>query len=195
MCEMAESTNETRKSVWQLLGIAALMVIGNSGVHALRFTVGALNFVLECAFYALPILAIPPVLRLHKRARTWGLIFLIPLLLLSLCSLLFQFGDGFFGSLERTELVQTFQLGSSTIQLQRYENGGSVGIHGMNLEQRRIIFPGLYIVRSVDFFDSARDGTLILEGPNSVRVRAKGNYYSNDYEVDKVYSLKPWVYF
>jgi hypothetical protein len=65
----------------------------------------------------------------------------------------------------------------------------------LNLEQRRLIVPGLYMVRSVDFFDSAREGTLSVQGLYRVKVHAKGNYYSNDYEVDKVYYLKPWVYF
>jgi len=51
------------------------------------------------------------------------------------------------------------------------------------------------MVRSVDFFESAHDATLSMEGPYRVRVYAKGNYYSNSFEVDKVYSLKPWVYF
>ena len=51
------------------------------------------------------------------------------------------------------------------------------------------------MVRSVDFFDSAREGTLSVQGLYRVKVHAKGNYYSNDYEVDKVYYLKPWVYF
>ena len=72
--------------------------------------------------------------------------------------------------------------GDSTIELrQRYENGGAVGIHGLNLEQRRLIVPGLYMVRSVDFFDSAHEGTLSEEGPYKVRVIAqKGNYDSNN---------------
>jgi len=151
---------------------------------------------LVCTFYAVPILAIPPVLRLHKRARTWGLVLLAPVLFLSSFLLLFTlFIVGLLGSSERTEPLQTFQLGSSTIELQRYDYGGAVGVHGLNLEQRRLICHGLYVVRSVDFFESAMQGTLSVEGPYRVRVHAKGNYYSNDYEVDRVYSLKPWVYF
>jgi hypothetical protein len=118
------------------------------------------------------------------------LLLLSPLLLLG--TVIF---DGLLGGTERMQPLQTFQQGSSTIQLQRYENGGAVGVHGLNLEQRRLIVPGLYMVRSVDFFDSAKEGALSVEGPYRVRVHAKGSYYNNDYEVDKVYSLKPWVYF
>ena len=120
----------------------------------------------------------------------------VPVLFLSSFLLLFTLiFDGIHGRSERTEPLQTFQMGSSTIQLQRYENGGAVGVRGLNLEQRRLIFPGLYVVRSVDFFDSERQGDLALEGPYRVRVYAEPNHDGNDYEVDKVYSLKPWVYF
>jgi hypothetical protein len=193
---MSDSTSETRKSVRQLLVIAALMVLGYTCVHTLRFTVGALNFIIECTFYAVPILAIPPVLRLQKRARTWGFILLAPLLLLSsfllLGALVF---DGLLGGSEHRDPLQSFQQGSSTIQLQRYENGGAVGVHGLNLEQRRLLCPGLYVVRSVDFFDDAREGTLSVEGLYRVKVLAKGDYYRNDFVVERAYTLKPWVYF
>jgi hypothetical protein len=193
---MTDSTKAVGKSVRQLLVIAALMVIGYICTRTLRFTVDVLNLIFHCVVYAIPLLAIRPVLRLHRRPRIWGLILLSPLLLLSSLYLLGTVVfDGLLGPSELREPLQTFQQGSSTIELQRYENGGSVGVHGLNLEQRRLIVPGLYMVRSVDFFDSAREGTLSVEGPYRVRVHAKGNYDSNDYQVDKVYDLKPWVYF
>jgi hypothetical protein len=193
---MTESTKKTRNSVLQLLFIAALMVICYTSSCTLRFTVAALNFILDCVLYLIPFLAIRPVLRLHHRPRIWGFILLTPLLLLSSFLLLGKVVfEGLLGGTERSESLQTVQLGSSTIQLQRYEYGGAVGVHGLNLEQRRLIVPGLYLVRSVDFFDSAREGTLSVEGLYRVRVHAKGNYYSNNYEVDKVYSMKPWVYY
>jgi hypothetical protein len=196
MCEMPESTEEMGRSVRQLLFSAALMGIGYTCIHALSFTNRAFHLIFACAVYVIPFLAIRPVLRLHGRPRTWGLILLTPLLVLSSFLLLGTVVfDGLLGGSERTKPLQTFQQGSSTIQLQRYENGGAVGVRGLNLEQRRLIVPGLYVVRSVDFFDYAKEGTLSVEAPYRVRVHAKGNYYSNDYQVDKVYFLKPWVYF
>jgi hypothetical protein len=193
---VTDSTESAGKSIRQLLVIAALMVIVYTGTRTLRFTVDVLNVIFDCVVYAIPFLAIRPVLRLHGRPRTWGLRLLTPLLLFSSLYLLGTVVfDGLLGPSERSEPLQTFQQGSSTIQLQRYEYGGSVGVHGLNLEQRRLIVPGLYMVRSVDFFDSARGGTLSVEGPYRVRVHATGNYDSNDYQVDKVYDLKPWVYF
>ncbi len=172
------------------------MVICHTCSHTLRFTVDNLNFIFVCAFYILPFLAIRPVKRLHQWPRILGLILLTPLLLVSSFLLLGTVVfDGLLGPSEISEPLQTFQQGSSTIQLQRYEYGGAVGVHGLNLEQRRLIVRGLYMVRSVDFFDSAKEGTLSVEGPYRVRVQAKGNYDDNDFEIDKVYFLKPWVYF
>jgi hypothetical protein len=196
ICEITESSTQTRRSVRQLLLISALIGIGYACIRTLSFTVGFLNFVFVCAFYATPLLAIRPVLRLQRRPRIWGLVLLSPVLLLSSFLLLGKLVlDGILGGTERIQVLQTFQEGRSTIQLQRYENGGAVGIHGLNLEQRRLIVPGLYVVRSVDFFDDAFEGTLSEEGPYKVRVIAKGSYNSSDHEVDRVYSLKPWVYF
>jgi hypothetical protein len=192
---MAESSMQTRRSVRQLLLIAALIGFGYACICTLSFTVHFLNFIFVCAFYATPLLTIRPVLRLPRKARIWGIVLLSPVLLLSSFLLLFEIADGVLGGGERTEALQTFQEGRSTIQLQKYENGGALGVHGLNLEQRRLIVPGLYMVRSVDFFDDAYEGTLSEEGPYKVRVIAKGSYYSSDYQVDRVYSLKPWVYF
>ena len=91
--------------------------------------------------------------------------------------------------------MQTFQQGESAVELQEYDYGGGVGVHGLNLEQRRLMVPGLYLVRSIDFFSDAREGTLSEDGPYRMRVHARGSYSSDDYEVERVYSLKPWVYF
>jgi len=127
---------------------------------------------------------------LPAAARFYGLILLAPLLCLSACFSAFSIVAGE----PLTEPLGTFQEGNSTVQLQRCEFGGAVGVHGINLEQRRLIAPGLFLVRSVDFFDSAYEATLTTEGPYRVRVHAKGSYSDNNYEVDRVYSLKPWVY-
>jgi hypothetical protein len=193
---MHESTQGTWKSARQVLAIAALWAIGYALVHTLRTTAEAMNWVFVYAWLALPFLAIRPVIRMQRQPKIWGFILLTPVLLVSgfllMGTVVFY---GLLGPSENKEPLQTFQEGSSTIELQRYENGGGVGVHGLNLEQRRFIVPGLYLVRSVGFFDDAREGTLSQVGPFRVKVHAKGSYYSNDYEVDKSYTLKPWVYF
>ena len=196
ICEMAESSTQTRRSVRQLLLTALFIGIEYACIRTLSFTVGFLNFVFVCVFFATPLFAIRPVLRLQRKPKIWGLVLLSPVLLLSSFLLLGKLVfDGILGGRERIEVLQTFQEGRSTIQLQKYENGGAVGIHGLNLEQRRLIVPGLYLVRSIDFFDSAHEGTLSEEGSYKVRVIAKGSYDSSDHQVDRVYSLRPWVYF
>lgn len=193
---MTDSTKQTGKCIRQLLVIAALIVAGYISAKTLRFTTEILNFIFVCALFSIPFLAIRPVLRLPRRPKTIGLILLIPLLSLSSFSLLFMGAcNGPGTSIEHTEPLQVFQQGNYTIRLFRYENGGAVGVRGIVLEQRRPVVSGLYMVRSVAFFDSAHEATLSLEGPGKVRVRARGNYYSNDYEIDRVYTLKPWVYF
>lgn len=65
----------------------------------------------------------------------------------------------------------------------------------MNLEQRRLVVPGLYMVKSIGFFDDAREGRFSVEGPYAVRMHARGNYDSYDYQIDKSFQLKPWIYF
>jgi hypothetical protein len=189
---MIESANETARSLRQLLLIVAFLVLGYFCNRMLQFTSDRLNLIFACAICAIPLLAIRPVLRLHRQLKVWGLMVLTPLLLYSLFSLLVGI---VFGGAERTQTLQTFQQGNSTILLQRYENGGAVGVHGLILEQRRLILPGLYVVKSIDFFDSAKEGTLSVDGLHTVSVYAKGSYDSNSYQVDKIYHLKPWVYF
>jgi hypothetical protein len=193
---MFKSPVQTRRSVWKLLLIAALLAIGYACSRTLRFEAESLNFISACAFYVVPFLAIRPVLRLPRWPRRCGLILLAPLLLLSSFLLLFKLVvNGLLGSTEHTETLQKFQQGSSTIELQRYEYGGAVGVRGLNLEQRRLIVPGLYVVKTVDFFDYAHEGTLSVEEPYTVKVHAKGSYDDSKLEVDRGYSLKPWVYF
>jgi hypothetical protein len=144
----------------------------------------------------MPFLAIRPVLRMSRRARVLGLVLLTPLLLLSSLLLVGKVVfDGILGGSERIEALRTFQEGSSTVELQNYEHGGAVGVRGLILEQRRLILPGLYAVRTIDFFDYAHEGTLSVDGPYRVRVHARGRYGSFDHEVDRAYTLKPWVYF
>lgn len=193
---MKKWSRETVTAVKRLSVMAVLLVIGYRCHGMLRFSAHVLNSIFSYALYALPLLAIRPMLQLPLRPRRWGLALLTPLLLLSsILSLGKFFFEGMLGVTEHTETLQAVQQGSSTIELQRYENGGAVGVHGLNLEQHRLIFPSLYLVKSVDFFDSARDGTLSVEGPYTVRVHARGSYGSNNAQFDRLYHLKPWVYF
>lgn len=189
---MPESTGEVRDSVPKLLILAGIIGIGYACISAFRFSVDALNSIFLYAYFLVPFLAIRPTLRLPQRFKTLGLVLLTPLLVFSSVSLLMRLVGG---RLERSQQLQSFQQGSSTVQLIRFSNGGALGVRGVYVEQRRLAVPELYLVRSIAFFDHAKEASLSVEGPSGVRVRARGNYYENDFVVDKVYSLKPWVYF
>src|SRR6185312_221496 len=191
---MSALTKETSQSVRQLLVLAVIMFLGYFCSGRLRFTIGALNLIFFYAWMLVPFLAIKPALRLHRRPRIVGLIILIPLLCLWSLLLLAAFVLGADGRAEITRPLQAFQVGNSTIELGDYDYGGAVGVHGLNLEQRRLIFPGLYLVKSVDFFENASEATLSVDGPDRVRIHP-GNDLNKDFRYDKVYSLKPWVYF
>jgi hypothetical protein len=192
---MVQFSRETRKSVTQLLTIVALIAISYACIRTLSFKVEVFNFPFVCLFLLIPFLAIGPILRFQRGTRILGMVLLSPLLMISSCFLIATASCNEPWSLARTQPLQSFQLGSSTVELQRYDNGGAIGLHGLNLEQRRLIVPGLFLVRNVDFIESAYDGVLSEEGPYIVRLRAKGSYYDNHSGIDRVYSLKPWVYF
>jgi hypothetical protein len=188
---MTEQGNAVWKAVWQVALVSALAWAELELPRVIRFSSHAANYILLCAPWATPFLALRPVLRLRGRARGWGLGLLIPSLCLSLLILLIAASGG--EALRRP--LQTYESGGSTVELQDYDYGGAVGVHGLNLEQRRPVVSGIFIVRSLDFFDDARAGTLSLGKPNSARVHAEGSYDNPNFVADRTYLIKPWVYF
>jgi hypothetical protein len=63
----------------------------------------------------------------------------------------------------------------------------------VTLEQRMIVLPGLYAVKPLDYFERASEGSLSAAGPDRIELHIpKTNLHQ---EVDRVYSLKPWLYF
>jgi len=74
--------------------------------------------------------------------------------------------------------------------------GGAIGPHGVSLEQRRSILPGIYLVKSLEYFEGAREGTLSWTGPDRVALFIPtSGYYQNQKNIRREYSLKPWLYF
>lgn len=190
MDQQTESKSAVARGLTWLLIVVMILAIGYHCNGMLRFTVPALDSIFGAMLYCVPFLAIRPVQRMPQRARSWAMIVLIPVLLFSSLLLLARVFGG-----EYTRTIQMSQLGNSTIELQDYGYGGAVGVFGLNIEQRRLIVPGLYLVKSVDFFDDAGEGTMSVEGPYVINVHVKGNYYTNDHQIDRTYNLKPWVYF
>jgi len=198
---MSESINHARGSLWQLLVVTALIIVGYACSRSLRFTHQGLNLAFECVFLLSPFVAIRPMLRLPRWPKALGTVLLCPLLAISLLGLLAL------ATCEVPDLVRHHEHDQelSTIQRAHYSvhllweetAGGAVGPHGVGLQQRMLVFPGLYAFKSLDYFEGAHEGSLTVETGDKVRLRIPRGwgYYHQSEAVDRVYSLKPWVYF
>ena len=89
------------------------------------------------------------------------------------------------------------QQGQYSVHLAWVETaGGAVGPHGVSLEQRRTILPGIYAVRDLDYFEGASEGNISFVGPDRVSLYLPIAGYNKDQkDVRRTYSLKPWLYF
>jgi hypothetical protein len=192
---MIEQAKDTSKSVRRLLILIAIMLVGYACIEMFRFAFGLANLIFVCAYLIVPFFAIRPVQRLSQPFKALVSLLLAPVLLLSVVNLSVSILDATLPNLNRIEPLQTIQQGRSSVQIGRYEHGGAVGVSGIYLEQRRPVLPGLYLVRSIAAFGYAHEATLSVEGPYRVRVHAIGSYDDAHLAVDRVYSLKPWVYF
>jgi hypothetical protein len=185
---MVESTDNRRNSVRQLLGVAALMAVGYLCFRTLRFTNGGLNLVFVCAFLLLMFLAIQRLLSLGR----WPRMLTTTLLTATVLLLLMKTACGMPDLMLSRELSVVQQRHCSVHLL--LETGGGWGPHGVGLEQRMFILPGLYVVKYLDYFDGAHDGSLSVEAQDTVRLHVAARENWNP-EINRVYALKPWVYF
>jgi len=192
-----EAADDRRTSVRQLLVLAALIAVGYLCIRALRFTNEGLNLAFVCAFLLIPFFAVRPVLRLRRWPKVLTTILLAPVLALCLLCLLVTVTCDIPAVAKHRELSREL----STVQQEHYSvhllwqetAGGAVGPHGVGLEQRMFIVPGLYVVKHLDYFEGAHEGSLSAEGADKVRLHIpKSNLHQ---EVDQVYSLKRRVYF
>jgi hypothetical protein len=194
---MSDSTDDRRNSVRQLLVVAALITVGYICVRTLRFTHYGLNVAFVCTFFLIPFLAVRPVLRMRRWPRVLTTILLVPVLAVSLFSLLITMTCDVPAAIEHREMsreLSTIRQGRYSVHLLWEETaGGAVGPHGVALQQRMFILPGLYLVKYVDYFEGAHEGSISAEGATKVRLQMPKRDWQQ--EVDKVYSLKPWVYF
>jgi len=189
--------NDSRVAVRRFLQLAALMGLGYLCIRTFRFTNGLLNVLFVCAFLLIPFLAIRPVLQLSRWPKLVITILLCPLLVLSLALLAITVSCDVPAAIEHHELSRELacvRQGSYSVHLLWQETaGGAVGPHGLGLEQRMSIAPGLYLVRHLDYFEGVNQGSLSSEGADEVRLRIpKGEGHQ---AVDNVYSLKRRVYF
>ena len=197
LCEMIEAADESRGAARQLLVVVALIAVGYLCIRILRFTNDGLNLAFVCVFLLLPFLAIKPVLRLHRWPKVLSTILLAPLLALSLVMLLFTAACDIPAALQHRELVRevsSISQGRYSVHLLWEEtSGGAVGPHGVGLEQRMFIVPGLYVVKHLDYFEGARSGSLSAEGNDKVLLHIPEE--TGHAAINRVYSLKRGVYF
>lgn len=194
---MAGQVNEARVAVRHLFLVLAMMGLGYMCIRTLRFTNDLLNLGFVCAFFLIPWFGIRPVLRLRHWTKWVTTILLLPLMVLSLLSLVSMVSCDIPAAIQHrgfSRELASIRQGSYSVHLLWQETaGGALGPHGLSLEQRMPIAPGLYVVRHLDYFEDVSHGSLLSEGPDQVRLRIPRSY--EHHEVDKVYSLKRRVYF
>jgi hypothetical protein len=185
----------------RILLFLGLLVIGFAFSRMLRFTKPLFNEILWFGSLFLPFLAIRPLLELPKIPKRLGLILLSPILLLSLLMMAMSV------ACDKLDWVNenppcTHQLGEIrqagySVNLIFEDCGGAIDSTYVLVEQRKTLFPGLYLYRTVEIFDSAYEGTITPAGPDQIRVHipegAAGSFWNK--EVDRVYKLKRHVFF
>lgn len=196
MAEFASSdhsSNLARQFVVVVLAMAVMYLC----MRTLRFTNHALNLSFFCLFLLLPLLLMPAALSLRRRARVLAIVLLVPVLAISLLSLFFIAIFDIPAAIKHQQLsreLSTVHQGSYSIHLAWVETaGGALGPHGLSLEQHMTVFPGLYVVKPLDYFEGAHDGYLSVAGTDRIKLHVAGTALHP--EVDRVYSLKPRVYF
>src|SRR4051794_24715875 len=188
---MIEAADDRRTSVWQLLVPVTLMAVGYLCIRALRFTNEEFNLAFVCAFLVIPIFVIRPVLRLRRWPKMLATVTLAPVLAFSILCLLMTISCDIPAVVEHRELrreLSTVQQGHYSVLLLRERTAaGALGPHGVILEQRMFIAPGLYVMKYLDYFEGAHEGSLSAEGDDKVRLHIPGSNLHQ--EVDRAYSL------
>lgn len=199
---MSDSTRSTRSTapVRRLVFIAALMVFMYLCMNVLRFTHAGLNLAFEFLFLLLPVLAVKPALRLPRTAKIVALILLVPLSAISTLGIVGMVACDIPDAVSHRQLSRelcVLQHGPYSVHLAWEEtSGGAVGPHGVSLEQRRSILRGLYAFRSLDYFEGASEGTISFVSTDKVSLYIPVSGYDREQKnVQRVYSLKAWLYF
>jgi hypothetical protein len=159
------------------------------------------NELFGAAVLSIPFLALRPLSQLSRIPKVIGRIALTPILLLAVMIALsfVACGDLQLRPQQKScmeELGRVDQHGYS-VQLVLDGCGGAVVGFMIFLDQQMPLLPGLYVKRSLDAFDGAYQGSLTVAGPNEVRVQIPKGVEGSGWhqEIDRVYRLKPHVYF
>lgn len=155
-----------------LVFLTALGIVMYFCMGTFRFTHDGLNLAFGCLFLLLPFFAIKPALRMPRRAKITTLVLLMPMLAFSVLGMSAMAAFDIPDAVNHVQLSRelcTLQHGDYSVHLAWEETaGGAIGPHGVSLEQRRGIFPGLYLVKSLDYFEGASEGTLSWAGADRV---------------------------
>jgi hypothetical protein len=193
---MMAAPDERLKALRRLLFLAALIGLGYLCTRTLRFTNHFLNIAFLCSFFLVPFVAAREALRLGGWLKVVTTMLLIPLLALSMVSLLLTVSCDLPAVVEHREMSRQIgyvQQGNYSVHLLWNETaGGALGPHGVLLEQRMPIVAGLYVVKPLDYFEGASRGSVSAEGTDSVRLHIPES--NENEEVNKVYALKRRVY-
>jgi hypothetical protein len=192
-----EVTDAPRRAIRQLVLIAAGIGVGYLCTQILRFTNDGLNLAFFLALVVTPFFAIQPTLQLHRWSKVLTTIALAPVLAMCLLALIITVTCDVPALLQHKELSRelgTVQQGHYSVHLLWCETaGGAVGPHGVALEQHMFIAPGIYVVKQLDYFEGAQEGSVSAAGPDKVRLHIPRS--NSHEEVDEVYALKRRVYF
>lgn len=194
------SWNRRSNPVRRLVFLTALTVFMYLCMRAFRFTNAGLNPAFGCLFLLLPLFAIKPALRLTRWVKIVTLSLLMPLLAFSVVGLSAMVACDIPDAVNHRQLSRelcTLHQGQYSVHLAWEEtSGGAVGPHGVILEQRRTILPGIYAVKYLDYFEGASDGSLSFVGPDKVALYIPIAGYDRDQKnIQRVYSLRHWLYF
>jgi hypothetical protein len=186
--------------VRSLVILATLGLLMYLCLRTFRFTHAGLNIAFGCLFLLLPFFAIKPALRLPRWGKITTLTLLAPILTISVLGISAMVAWDIPAAVKHVQLSRelcTLQQGRYSVHLAWDRTaGGALGPHGVSLEQRRSIIPGIYLVKYLDYFEGASEGTLTWTGADRVALYIPtAGYYQNQKSIRREYSLKPWLYF
>jgi hypothetical protein len=179
------------RPVRDLLLLCAVFLIGFACLRSLRFNSSLLNY----------IFALRPIWQLGKLPRIIGLVLASPLLFLSLLLILASATCDFdlhpYTKDSCLQDLERIELSGYSVHLIQSGCGGVLVGSSLTIEQRKPIFPGLYLFRSVDFFDGAYEGQIRSVGVDKIYVHIPMGVQGSGWhqQIDRTYALKKHVYF
>lgn len=193
-------SNPGSRPVRRFAFLVALAVFMYLCMGTFRFTHHGLNLAFGCLFLLLPFFAIKPALRLPRWQKIAAFMVLTPMLAFSVLGLTGMAACDIPDAVNHAQLSRelcTLQHGEYSVHLAWEETaGGAIGPHGVSLEQRRGLLPGMYLVKTLDYFEGASEGTLSWAGKDRVSLYIPvAGYYQNQMNIRREYSLKSWLYF